>query len=59
MVYNLFLKKWKFDQIENLVGNLYDKKEYVIHMLNLKQALNHGLVLGKVYGFIKFNKKLG
>ena len=31
-------------------------KQYVIHMRNLKQALNHGLVLTKVHGMIKFNQ---
>ena len=35
----------KIEKIENLVANLYDKTEYVIHIRNLKQALNHGLVL--------------
>ena len=33
------------------------KKEYVIHIRNLKQALNHGLVLRKVNTTIKFNKE--
>ena len=32
------------------------KNEYVIHIRNLKQALNHGLVLGKVHKGIKFNQ---
>ena len=26
-------------------NNLHDKSEYVIHIRNLKQALNHGLAL--------------
>ena len=30
--------------------------EYVIHIRNLKQALNHGLVLKKVHKVIKFNQ---
>ena len=30
-----------------LVANLHDKPEYVIHIKNLKQALNHGLILKK------------
>ena len=38
----------KIEKVEKLVANLHDKTEYVIHMRNLKQALNHGLVLKKV-----------
>ena len=41
---------------ENLVVNLHDKTEYVIQIRNLKQALNHGLVLKKVHRVIKFNQ---
>ena len=47
----------KLGKIEKLVTNLHDKTEYVIHMTNLKQALNHGLVLNKVDRVIKFNQK--
>ena len=43
--------------IENLVTNLYDKNEYVIHIRNLRQALNHGLIMIKVHRVIKFNQK--
>ena len=37
----------KIEKVEQLVANLHDKTEYVIHMTNLKQALNHGLVFQK------------
>ena len=37
--------------------NLYDKKNYVVHIRALKQALNHGPVLKKVHKVIKFNQK--
>ena len=43
--------------MEKLVTNLHDKTEYVIHIRNLKQALNHELILKKVYRVIKFNQK--
>ena len=33
------------------------KKNIVIHIRNLKQALNHGLVLKKVHRLIMFNQK--
>ena len=37
-------EKIKIEKFEKLLINLYDKTEYVIHIRNLKQALNHGLV---------------
>ena len=43
--------------MEKHVANLKDKTEYVIHIRNLKQALNHGLELQKVHRIIKFNQK--
>ena len=45
----------KLEKVEKLVANLHDKTEYVIHIRNLKQALNHGLILTKVHRVIKFN----
>ena len=43
--YLLFLpERMKIEKVEKLVANLHDKTEYVIHIRNLKQALNHGLV---------------
>ena len=35
------------EKFGKLVANLRDKTEYAIHIRNLKQALNHGLVLKK------------
>ena len=40
------------------IHNLHDEKEYVIHIRNLKQELNHVLVLKKVHGVMKFNLKV-
>ena len=37
----------KTEKSEKLVANLHDKTKYVIHIRNLKQPLNHGLVLKK------------
>ena len=48
----------KIKKVEKLVANLHDKTEYVVHLRNLKQALNHGLVLKKVHRIIKFNTDL-
>ena len=36
---------------------MYDKEEYVIHKTNLKEALNHGLVLKKVHKIININQE--
>ena len=44
------------EKVEKLVDHLYDKTEYVIHIRNLKQALNHRLALKKVHKVIKFNQ---
>ena len=46
----------KFEKVEKLVANLHDKTEYVIHIRNLKQELNRGLVLKKFHKVIKFNQ---
>ena len=44
-----FLPKiMKIEKVKKLVANLHDKTEYVIHLRNLKQALNHGLILKKI-----------
>ena len=46
----------KTEKVEKLVANLHDKTECVKHIRNLKQTLNHGLVLKNVYRMIKFNQ---
>ena len=46
----------KVEKVENLVANLHVKTEYIIHIRNLKQALNHGLVLKKLQRIDKFNQ---
>ena len=49
-------EKMKIEKVEKLLTNLDDKTEYVIHIRDIKQALNHGLVLKKVHKVIKFNQ---
>ena len=46
----------KIEKVEKLVTNLHDKNEYVIHIRNLKEKLNHGLILKKNHRVIKFNQ---
>ena len=45
----LMCERMKINGVEKLVPNLYDKKNYVIHIRALKQALDHGLVLEKIH----------
>ena len=45
----------KIEKIEKLVANLYDKTEYVIHIRNLEQALNHELVWKEVHKVMFIN----
>ena len=47
--------RMKIEKVEELVANLHDKTEYVIHTRISKQALNHGKLLEKVHRKIKFN----
>ena len=46
----------KTEKFEKLVANLHDKTKYFIH-IDLKQALNHGLVLKTVHIVITFNQQ--
>ena len=43
-------------RVEKLVPNLRDKKNYLIHIRALDQALRHGLVLERIHQAIKFNQ---
>ena len=45
------------NETKKLVCNLHDKKKYVAHVSVLKQALNHGLKLAKVYRVIEFEQE--
>ena len=44
----------KIDKCNNLVCNLYDKKDFAAHITSLKQALNHELILKTVHRVIQF-----
>ena len=46
----------KIEKVEKLAANLHDKTEYVMHIRNLKQALNHALVMKKIHRVTKFNQ---
>ena len=59
---NDFLNDWpllpgkvKIEKVEKFVANLHNKAEYVIYIRNLKQSLNHGLVLQEFCRVIKIS----
>ena len=37
-------ERLKIEKYNKIVCNIYDKKNYVVHIKALKQALNHGLI---------------
>ena len=47
----------KIGKAKKLVANLHDKTEYVIHITNLKPALNYGVDLKKLRRITKFKQK--
>ena len=49
-------EKMKINKVKKLVPNLYNKKNYVIHIRTLDQALKHGLILEKVHHVIEFDQ---
>ena len=47
----------KINNCTKLVCNLNDKESYPVHILALKQALNHGLKLKKVHRVAEFRQE--
>ena len=50
-------EKMKINKCPKLICNLNDKENNSIHIVALKQALNHGLVLKKVHSVICFRQE--
>ena len=50
-------ERMKINKWNKLVYNLYDKKNYVVHIRFLKQAFNHGIILRNVHEVIQFNQE--
>ena len=46
----------KIKKVKKLATNLHDETRYVIHIRNLKQALNHWLILKKIPRVIEINE---
>ena len=49
-------ERMEINGVEKLVPNLRDKKNYVIHIQALNQALQHGLRLDRIHQAIEFNQ---
>ena len=47
-------EKMKINGVEKLVPNLFNKKNYVIHIQMLDQALKHGVILEKIHRTVEF-----
>ena len=52
-----FPERMKINKCDKLVCNLNDKENYSVHILALKQALNHGLKLKKVHSVNEFRQQ--
>ena len=50
-------ERMKINKCEKLVCNTRNKENYVIHIVSLKQALNHGLILIRVHKVIEFEQE--
>ena len=50
-------ERMEINKCKKLVCNLSNKKKYATHINSLKQTLNHGLKLKKIYTIIEFNQE--
>ena len=50
-------ERMKINKSTKLFCNVQDKKNYVVHIVALKQALNHGLKLAKIHKIIQFDQE--
>ena len=48
----------KIEKFKKLLANFHDKTEYVIHIRNLKQALNLEIVMKNCIELLNLNKRL-
>ena len=45
--FRFFVERMEINKYNKLLCNLYNKNNYVVHIISLKQALDHGLILKK------------
>ena len=56
-LFTTFHERMKIEKVEELVANLHDEAKYFLYIRNLKQVLNHKLVLKKIHRVVKFLEK--
>ena len=49
-------EKMVINKVVKLVLNLYDKRNYIVHLRALNQAIKHGLILEKFHRVFEFNQ---
>ena len=49
-------EKMKIEINQRLATNSHGKSEYVIHIRNVRQTFNHGILVKKVFRVVKFNQ---
>ena len=50
-------ERMKINKVDKLICNTQNKRNYVVHIAVLKQALDHGLIFKKVHKVIKFKQE--
>ena len=53
----LLPEKMEADMREKIICNLYNKKNYIIYIRALNQALDYGLILENAYSWTEFNEE--
>ena len=56
-VFPILPKRMKIKNWNKLVCTLYDKKQYVVQIRALEQALKYGLIFQKLHRIIQFNQE--
>ena len=56
-VFPILPKRMKIQNWNKLVCTLYDKKQYVVQIRALEQALKYGLIFQKLHRIIQFNQE--
>ena len=55
---NKYMKNYNNNEESSYIPYQLNKKKYVAHINALKQAINHGLKLKKIYRIIEFNQEV-